>query len=188
MYPVIMQVSLILLATLYLPKVTLKASVHKARFISHLPNGILLCLFTESPQSPPNKRVKKVSPEEQIAKDMKECFAEIARTLEERERLRLLEQRRHEERLRKEAKEEAREERSRQMAMFKEMQESQNSLLQELLRRMPSPALQQLNSSKYWHSGNQSRFSTDTAGNSNIQNTSEQDMIFNSLSSTSFME
>ncbi|MCI4392111.1 hypothetical protein PGIGA_G00142090 [Pangasianodon gigas] len=142
----------------------------------------------ESPQSPPNKRLKKVSQEEQIAKDMKECFAEIARTLEERERLRLLEQRQHEECLRKEAKEEAREERARQMAMFKEMQESQNGLLKELLRRMPSPTLQQLNSSKYWHSGNQSRFNKDTAGNINVQNTSEKDMIFNPPSSTSFME
>ncbi|KAF4073980.1 hypothetical protein AMELA_G00249270 [Ameiurus melas] len=114
----------------------------------------------ESPQSPPNKRAKKVSQEEQITKDMKECFAEIARTLEERERLRLLEQRQHEESLRKEAK------------------ESQNDLLKELLRHMPSPTLQQLKVSKYWHSGNQSRFITDTASNSNVQNTSEQDMIF----------
>lgn len=129
--------------------------------------------------------MKKVSQEEQIAKDMKECFAEISRTLEERERLRLLEQRQHEERLRKEAKEEAREERARQMAMFKEMQESQSALLRELLRRMPSPTLQQLN---YWHSGNQSRFNTDAAGSSNVQNNSEQDMIFNPHSSTSFME
>ncbi|KAG7317043.1 hypothetical protein KOW79_019341 [Hemibagrus wyckioides] len=143
---------------------------------------------SESPQSPPNKRAKKVPKEEQIAKDMKECFAEIAKTLEERERLRLLEQRQHEERLRKEAKEEAREERARQMAMFKEMQESQNGLLTELLRRMPSPTLQQLNSSKYWHSGNQSRFNTDTAGNNDVQNTSEKDMLFNPPSSTSFTE
>lgn len=180
-----MQVSSGLLATLYLPKVTLNTSVHGAKCIGHLTNLILLCLFTESSQSPPNKRLKKVSQEEQMAKDMKGCFAEISRTLEERERLRLLEQRQHEERLRKEAKEEAREERARQMTMFKEMQESQNGLLRELLRRMPSPTLQPLN---YWHSGNQSRFSTDTAGNSNVQNTSEQDMIFNPHSSTSFME
>lgn len=133
----VMQVSLSLLATLYLPKVTLNTTVHEARCITHLTNGILVCLFTESPQSPPNKRAKKVSQEEQIAKDMKECFAEIARTLEERERLRLLEHRQHEESLRKEAKQEAQEERARQMEMFKEMQESQNDLLKELLRRMP---------------------------------------------------
>lgn len=131
----------------------------------YLTNRTLLCLFIELPQSPPNKRAKKVSKEEQIAKDMKECFAEIAKTLEERERLRLLEQRQHEEDLRKEAKEEAREEQARQMAMFKEMQESQNGLLKELLRRMPSPTLPQLNSSKYWNSGNQSRFNADTADN-----------------------
>ncbi|KAK2836515.1 hypothetical protein Q7C36_014384 [Tachysurus vachellii] len=142
----------------------------------------------ELPQSPPNKRAKKVSKEEQIANDMKECFAEIAKTLEERERLRLLEQRQHEEDLRKEAKEEAREEQARQMAIFKEMQESQNGLLKELLRRMPSPALPQLNSSKYWNSGNQSRFNADTADNSDVQNTSENDMIFNPPSSTSFTE
>lgn len=180
--------SLSLLSTLYLLKGILNTSVHKARWVIHLTNGILLCLFAESPQSPPNKRAKKVPKEEQIAKDMKECFAEIAKTLEERERLRLLEQRQHEERLRKEAKEEAREERAKQMAMFKEMQESQNGLLTELLRRMPSPTLQQLNSSKYWHSGTQSRFNTDTAGNNDVQNTSEKDMLFNPPSSTSFTE
>lgn len=185
MFPIVTQVSLSLLATLDLPKVTLHTSIHKARFIAHVTNGILLCLFTESPQSPPNKRVKKVSQEEQMVKDMKECFAEIARTLEERERLRLLEQRQHEERLRKEAKEEAQEQRARQMTMFKEMQESQSALLRELLRRMPSPTLQQLN---YWHSGNQPRFSTDTAGSSSVQNTSQQDVIFNPHTSTSFME
>lgn len=127
----------------------------------------------------------KISQEDQIAKDMKECFAEIVRTLEEREQLRLLEQRQHEERLRKEAKEEAREERARQMTMFKEMQDSQSALLKELLRRMPPPTIQQLN---YWHSSNQSRFNRDTAGSSNVQNPSEQDMIFNPHASTSFME
>lgn len=97
-----------------------------------------------SPQSPPNKSAKKVSRGEQIVKDVKEFFIEMDRDFEERERLRLQEQRQHEERLRKEAKEEEREERARQMAMFKELLESQNNLLRELLRRIPSPTPQQL--------------------------------------------
>lgn len=108
----------------------------------------------------------KISQEEQIAKDMKACFAEIARTLEEREQPHLLEQRQYEERLRKEVKEEAQEERARQMTMFKEMQESQSALLKELLRRMPPPTIQQLN---YWHSSNQSKFNTDNVVSRNVQ-------------------
>lgn len=83
-----------------------------------------------------------------MVKDMKEFFTEMDRDFEERERLRVLEQRQYEECLRKEAKEEEREERARQMAMFKELLESQNNLLRELLLRIPSPTLQRLTPSK----------------------------------------
>lgn len=81
-------------------------------------------------------------------KDMKEFFSEMDKDFEERERLRLEEQRQHEKCLRKEAKEEEREERAKQMAMFKELLESQNNLLRELLQRLPSPTSQQLTPSK----------------------------------------
>lgn len=79
---------------------------------------------------------------------MKEFFCELDKDFEERERLHLVEQRHHEECLRKDAKEEEREERAKQMAMFKELLESQNVLLRELLQRLPSPASQQLTPSK----------------------------------------
>lgn len=79
---------------------------------------------------------------------MKEFFSELDKDFEERERLRLVEQRQHEECLKKEAKEEEREERAKQMAMFKELLESQNNLLRELLQRLPSPTSQQLTPSK----------------------------------------
>lgn len=85
---------------------------------------------------------------EQMVKDMKEFFSEMDRDFEERERLRLLEQRQYEECLRKEAKEEEKEERARQMAMFKELLESQNDLLRELLQRIPSSNSQWLTPSK----------------------------------------
>lgn len=81
-------------------------------------------------------------------KGMKEFFSEMDKDFEERERLRCMEQRHHEECLRREAKEEEREERAKQMAMFKELLESQNNLLRELLRRLPSPTSQHLTPSK----------------------------------------
>lgn len=83
-----------------------------------------------------------------MVKDMKEFFSEMDKDFEEKERIRLVEQRKHEECLRKEAKEEESEERAKQMAMFKELLESQNNLLRELLLRLPSPTSQQLTPSK----------------------------------------
>ncbi|KAK2915752.1 hypothetical protein Q8A67_000126 [Cirrhinus molitorella] len=98
-------------------------------------------IHSESPQPPPAKKAKKrLSRTEIIVKEVKDLFFEMDRDFEERERVRLAEQRQYEERLRREASQAREEEMAKQMSMLRELQETQNRFLGELLCRMPAPA------------------------------------------------
>ncbi len=72
---------------------------------------------------------------------MIDSMATVLQTMEttfrEQEALRVQEQREYEERLRKEAKEEQKEERASMMAMWKEMMEFQGNLLKDIMVRPP---------------------------------------------------
>ncbi|KAJ8387362.1 hypothetical protein AAFF_G00157390 [Aldrovandia affinis] len=94
----------------------------------------------ESHQPPKKKAAKNLPRLQQMSEDMQKLFAEMDRDFHHRESVRIQEQREYEDRLRKEAKEEIREERAWQMAMWKEMQESQNNLFREFLSRLPLPS------------------------------------------------
>nr|XP_055074660.1 NADPH oxidase activator-like [Misgurnus anguillicaudatus] len=94
---------------------------------------------SECPQPPPAKKAKKsLSRTQLIVKEVKDLFLEMDRDFEERQSLRLAEQREYEERLRREAQQAREAELATQMSMMRELQESQNRFLSELLRRMPS--------------------------------------------------
>ncbi len=99
------------------------------------------------------------------------------RDFEERERVRLEEQREYEKRLRREASQAREEELAKQMAMLRELQETQNHFLSEILRRMPAPAL-----TPYYVPTRHARF--------HEQSTSDntENGVFTPLSSSSFLQ
>ncbi|KAK7147950.1 hypothetical protein R3I94_010467 [Phoxinus phoxinus] len=133
---------------------------------------------SESPQPPPAKKARKpLSRTQTIMKEVKDLFFEMDRDFEERERVRLAEQREYEERLRREASLAREDELARQMSMLRELQETQNRFLGELLRHMPAPA-----PTHYYVPPRHTRF--------NIPSTSEEteNSTFTPLSSSSFLQ
>lgn len=96
---------------------------------------------SESPQPPPAKKARKrQSRTDLMMKEVKDLFFDMDRDFEERERVRLAEQREYENQLRREASQAREEELAKQMTMLRELQDTQNRFLGEILSRMPAPA------------------------------------------------
>ncbi|XP_059417102.1 uncharacterized protein LOC132152352 [Carassius carassius] len=118
-------------------------------------------VFLESPQPPPVKKARKhQSRTDLIMKEVKDLFFEMDRYFEERERVRLAEQREYENQLRREASQAREEELAKQMAMLRELQDTQNHFLSEILSRMPAPA-----PTPYYVPARHARFQQSTSDN-----------------------
>ncbi|XP_067290966.1 uncharacterized protein zgc:174877 isoform X6 [Pseudorasbora parva] len=114
-----------------------------------------------SPQPPPAKKARKhQSSTDLIMKEVKDLFFEMDRDFEERERVRLAEQREYENQLRREASQAREEELAKQMTMLRELQDTQNRFLGEILSRMPAPA-----PTPYYVPSRHARFQQSTSDN-----------------------
>ncbi|KTF82514.1 hypothetical protein cypCar_00045638, partial [Cyprinus carpio] len=123
-----------------------------------------------SPPPPPAKKARKhQSRTDVIVKEVKDLFFEMDRDFEKRERVRLAEQREYENRLRREASQ-AREE---ELAKLRELQDTQNRFLREILSRMLAPA-----PTPYYVAARHARFQQQSTSD-NTEN-----CLFNSLSSS----
>ncbi len=93
---------------------------------------------------------------------MIDSMATVLQTMEttfrEQEALRVQEQREYEERLRKEAKDEQKEERASMMAMWKEIMEFQGNLLKDIMVRPPLTTSLPLNPHYQQHNHHSQRF------------------------------
>ncbi|KAF4103612.1 hypothetical protein G5714_016495 [Onychostoma macrolepis] len=127
--------------------------------------------------TPAKKARKRQSRTYLIVKEVKDLFFEMDRDFEERERVRLAEQREYENRLRREASQAREEEMAKQMAMLRELQETQNHFVSEILRRMPAPA-----PAPHYVPACHARFYQQSTSN-NTENSS-----FTPLSSSSFLQ
>ncbi|XP_052410131.1 uncharacterized protein LOC127956334 [Carassius gibelio] len=116
---------------------------------------------SESPQPPPAKKARKrQSRTDLIMKEVKDLFLDMDRDFEEREHVRLAEQREYENQLRREASQAREEELAKQMTMLRELQDTQNRFLGEILSRMPAPA-----PTPYYVPARQARFQQSTSEN-----------------------
>ncbi len=105
---------------------------------------------------PPRKKSKK--PKDHMIDSMATVLQTMETTFREQEALRVQEQREYEERLRKEAKDEQKEERASMMAMWKEMMEFQGNLLKDIMVRPPLTTSLPLNPHYQQHNHHSQRF------------------------------
>lgn len=94
--------------------------------MSHL----LLLLESSCPCPPKKKKRRNQTWQDRLSAEMRDMFTEMNRDFDERERLRLLEQRQYEEQVRREA----RAERAQEMVVLQEM----TSLLRQMVQRVPA--------------------------------------------------
>lgn len=83
------------------------------------------------------KLPKRKSRHQQTYEELRRLLADMDRDFNEREAVRIQEQREYEDRVRREAREYERQQWSMQMAMWKEMQEAQNNFFKDVLSRLP---------------------------------------------------